>query len=130
MGTFKSAFNAVVDAERNAIAANHADDVKKAHNVVKDAQNGKFEGTGLISDVEDAIGDTMNIATFGTSRKITNAFAKKENKLAYKDLKAKNKEIKQNDGIKLTTDQRAAMLAGIVPEETQTPSADTEVQAE
>lgn len=130
MGTFKSAFNAVVDAERNAIAANHADDVKKAHNVVKDAQNGKFEGTGLISDVEDAIGDTMNIATFGTSRKITNAFAKKENKLAYKDLKAKNKEIKQNDGIKLTTDQRAAMLAGIVPEETQVPSADTEVQAE
>lgn len=106
-------FGKIIDAERDAIAANNADDVNKANNVVKDAQNGKFEGTGFISNVEDALGDTFNVATFGASRKLTNAFAKKENKIDYKALKA----AKQTSAEKLTTDQRIAMLAGIAPAE-------------
>ena len=112
-------FSKIVDAERDAIAANNADDVNKANNVINDAKQGKFEGTGLIANIEDSIGDTMNMATFGASRKLTNVFAKKENKLDYKGLK----QAKSNSEEKMTTDQRIAMLAGIAPD---TPSASTE----
>ena len=111
-------FSKIVNAEKNAIAANNADDIKKAKKTLAEAEKGNIEGTGLLSSIEDVVGDVTNMATFGASRKLTNVFSK--DKIDYKTYKEKTKNTEN----RLTLDERAAMLAGLGPSESDTEKSD------
>lgn len=122
-GLVAKALDGIVSMQKSAIAANHASDMLDE------------KKTGIISKtvdfVTDTAGDVANIATFGVSRRVTNAVTgvvgKEDKHLDYKALKSAKKEAKA-EGSTMTIKERAQALAGFAQVDEQDEAENEEME--
>ena len=94
-GTFKLAskgVNLCTDRVKSALAANNAHRANEAMADARDAARGETHGTiyNVVEAAGDLVADTVNVATLGMSRRITNIFDDDDSKLDYKSFKKAN----------------------------------------